>query len=192
MKEPLTQEEVERQLRANQARFAVEDNAGLRAASDPLPGPLKDVFKTPDSIDVAGHYQVRAFYDFDMEVLVQLDHPLHKMMMAGQAGTETEAEYTPRGMPAWELCWLMTTPVREVDKVLVESGVAGLRAKAKEEFSCLQMGGLMAVSEACIRQIRAYWAPVLGYAAPEQPGDDGAKKNGHASLSGPPPTATAG
>lgn len=175
---------VER-LRDHQLRTAAND----LAMGEPLPGAVRDAFAVMPDIKV-GRYTVRPCYDADIEWLSMLEHPLHQMRLNAQAsGGAVENLYTPQGPAAWELCYMFTHPVDEVDELMTSSGLDGFRRAARKEFSRLQLAGLVKLSEAAIHQYGMYWNPLLDYGAAKAEDDDGepvivpaVKKNEHSQT----------
>lgn len=144
---------------------AADDAPARRAASEPLPGALRDAFAIPQSIKVGPH-TIRPFWDFDFELLTLLDHPLHRIMVAGERGEKTDEQYSIRGPQAWLLAYLFTTPVREVDKIVEECGKDEVTKRAKE-FAFCQLAELLAINKAITVQMRRYWEPVIGHGSEE-------------------------
>ena len=156
--------DFEQQIAETVARHEREDNAGRRAAAEPLPGPLRDAFAIQPNITV-GPFSVRPFYDIDFEFLALLQHPLHKMM------TANEGDFVPRGPHAWELCWIMTRDPDEVEAVVKEGGVDKLRASARKEFGKMRLPALGEISKAIVAQLTGYWSPVMEYGPAKQEGE---------------------
>lgn len=176
-----TTQSIDQQIAARVAEYAQQDNAGSRAAHEPLPGPLVDVFAIPDSIE-CGPYKVRAFVDADFEFLTILKHPLHEMMTSQAEKAPTgnaknipptvNMKYIPRGPSAWDLAWIMTRPAVETQKLLAEGGTAGLGAAARAEFSQYQIGAIFKLTEAVMTQMARYWSTVVGYGTKAKEGDE--------------------
>lgn len=181
--EQLQQAIVERVRQENAA-----DDAGKRALAEPLPGPLRDAWALPDSIKV-GPYEVRPFYDIDFEFLSLIQHPLYKEMLASQSGKEAAEEFFPRGPAAWELCWIMTRSVDDVEAAIKLGGRVALAAAAKKEFSMKQLSALMQLVTAATRQMSVYWSTAQTFGAAPANGE---AANGERPPSGPPPTGSAG
>lgn len=161
---------TETEIAETVARQAREDAIGHRAAAEPLPGPLRDAFAIQPRIKV-GPYNVRPVVDGDFETLALLEHPVYKIITF----QEKDLEFQPRGQAAWELYWILTRSLDEVDAVLEKSGVAGLRAAAKKEFRALQLPALMELNKAFLAQVKTYWSTAISYgekvAEGEQPPD---------------------
>lgn len=138
--------------------------AGKQAMAEPLPGSVRDAFAVSPDIQ-CGRYTVRPCYDADIEWLSLLGHPLHEMRLRRESSQDGKVEnlYEPRGRYAWELFYMLTHPVDEVDELMAKDGLEAFRAAAKKEFSRLQFHGLLKLSEACLAQYARYWDPTLSY-----------------------------
>jgi len=154
--------------------------ANAMASAEALPGPAREAFSPCPDIKV-GPYDVRACYDGDIEYLSLLGHPLHEMRL--QAQMEKSADipnlYQPTGPMAWQLCWLFTRSLDEIDGVVEKGGLDAFKSAAKKEFSRWGLSELIQLSEACITQYGRYWEPVLSY-GPASTDDESApvpKKN---------------
>ena len=154
--------------------------ADAQATGEPLPGAVRDAFSLTPDIKV-GSYTVRACLDFDIELLSMLNHPLNEMRLAviASEGKEVPELFKPSGSMAWELCFIFTTPVDELDELVGKLGLAGLKNAAKARYSRLQPVGLATLSAACIKQYLASWNPALSYGEAEQVNEEGepVKKN---------------
>lgn len=170
---PLLSPAVESKVQEIIKRQQEDDIPGRMAAAQPLPGPTRDAFAIQPDIQV-GPFAVRPFYDIDFELLQQLDHPLHRMMTVGISGTKPEAnnDYLPRGPEAWAIAWLLTHPPQECEDAF-KQGVEFFREQAKSQFSKLQLGALIKINEAILRQLEVYWAPVMNYGPPSTEGENG-------------------
>lgn len=161
------------------------------AMAEPLPGAVRDAFAPMQDIEV-GPYKVRPCYDGDIEYLSLFDHPLHEMRLRAQAAGSGEIEnlYQPQGPMAWELCYLFTHSLDEIDALVEEGGLDALRKEAKKEFSRKRLAALVAISEAAIQQYGLYWQPVLSYGASES-GDGDAESVKKKSLAAAKSSMTA-
>lgn len=168
--------------------------ANAKANAIPLPGALRDAFAIAPEIKV-GPYVVRPFYDADFEFLQILDHPLHQMIVASQAGGEVDSSKHKRSS-MWELFFIFTSPIDEVDALFEkgEEGLVELRRKARKSFSRMQGGAVLALDAAIGLQLKRYWDPCIGY-------DENAEGNGEEAKSTAnftratgdcPPTVSAG
>lgn len=192
-----TAKDLPKELRESARRMAVENAAGRAALAEPLPGHLADVFAVAPNERV-GKWTVRPMVDMDIEVLRLLEHPLFVIMKNVMAGTEQPGadEDPPRGPEAWELCYLLTRDVDEVERIVGDKGLEAFRDGARREFGRLRMYGLAEVLKAVFRQVNVYWSPVVGH-EPAGPGDDGkevAPEPGGAPFASqaPPSTGTGG
>lgn len=145
-----------------QAEQEMEDQAGRISATVALPGATFDAFAPQPNIRV-GKFEVRPFYDADYEWLQVLDHPLQKTMASAMDGKKNE-ESNPiiRGPQAWELCWMMTTPVEEVDAAFAK-GVEEVRRLAREKCKLFRIAQMQLLITAIYEQASIYWSPVIGY-----------------------------
>jgi hypothetical protein len=172
--------ELEQKIQAKVQQQQMEDAAGAQAATVPFPGPLREVYAGKQDIPV-GKWTVRMFWDADFEILERLQHPMAAFLTAAISGKPTDLEgYTGRGPSAWQLNWIMTRPIAEVDKVLVEGGPALLNTKARAEFGELQLAQLSEFVGPILEQLTRYWGPapsperVEGEHSPNPPRPSGA------------------
>lgn len=183
---------IEERIAATVRQQRAEDEAGREAAAVALPGPLANAF-APQPLIMVGKYSVRPIYDVDFEFFQHLGHPF----AAFAVGNTSELEsFVPSGKHAWNLFWILTTPVDEVDDAFsdLERGQKWVEAEARREFSRYQIGALFALYRAVVQQITSYAKTVLEY-APETGGlAEEAKEAAAASRppSGEPLTASAG
>ena len=166
----LTSPEIEAKIAEKAKQHAMEDEAGRRAASTPLPGATRDAFAIQPDIKV-GSFNVRPFYDIDFEFLSMLEHPLHKMMVNGMKGEKAEDEFFPRGSMVWELAFVFTRSPDDVEAAFKAGGVSGVKNEAKKQFSRFQLAALTQLSQAVIKQMSIYWEPVVAYGVPEKEGE---------------------
>lgn len=147
--------------------------ADKQASAEPLPGPVRDAFSINPSVK-CGDYTVRACLDYDIELLSNLKHPLNEMRLAviASEGREVPELFKPSGSMAWELCFIFTTPIDELEEIVDRVGVEGLKLAAKKRFSRLQPSGLSVLSAACIKQYLASWNPALAYGEAEAEDDE--------------------
>ena len=142
---------------------AAEDKAGKEAIAAPLPGPARDAFTLEPDIKV-GKYNVRAACDFDLNLLSQLNSKFYSLFMKGEGGDDL-----PTGPSAWELCWIMTRPPREVAAYIKTHKLQGLKDAAAEEFQFLQLRDIAALVVPAVKQIVSSCATIVGHGAPETP-----------------------
>ena len=152
----LTKEQ--REVIANQK---LEDLAAVRAAATAKPGPLADIWSLAPNIKV-GQFSIRPFYDLDFEFFQELDHPFAAFAMGNADAIEG---FIPRGPDAWQLIWVMTRPVADVEAVFQSEGAEGVKLAAKREFGVYRLGALAALSEAVMKQLAVYASSVAGYEA---------------------------
>ena len=155
-----------------------EDAAGRQAAGTPLPGATADAFAPQPDIKV-GSYSIRPFYDADFKTLQFLENPLCKMLAASFKGEKSEEDgekimrEVSYGQHAWDICFVLTTPPREVAAILKKGGAAALKDAAQEKFGeTLPTGAVIKLVMAAIDQMNKSWATMLGYGSP------GEKKEG--------------
>lgn len=160
-----------------------EDAAASQALSEPNPGVLRDVFAVQPDIPV-GKYRVRPFYDRDHEFLAALNHPLEDMVKSAMQGKDSAVDFLPTGAPAWQLCWIMTRPVKEVSKFVRERGLDALRESAADEFGECQLGALAAICLAVTRQMSTYIRSVVAYGPAAGPEEEGAAADAPANPAG--------
>ena len=158
-----TQKEIDAKLQEQ----ADEDQIGIRAAATPLPGATREAFAIVPPIKI-GEFSVRRFVDGDIENLQTTGNAFGELVQAVMSGSKEEKQFVPRGKDAWELCWMMTRDIDEVDEVLAKDGVKGITAAARKIFRKHQMGDLAVIVQAVITQFGIYSAPVLGYGVKEK------------------------
>jgi len=153
------------------AEFQGEQSLVTTANSTPLPGALRNAFKSKPSIQV-DKYTVRPVVDRDLEFLQELDHPLHRHFTNQSANIMLEII---RGRPAWELCYVFTHPFLDVKALFKSGGPAAVKQAAEYEFEQFDLASMLAIVMAIMRQIEAYWDPVVGFGPAED--GEGSKKN---------------
>ena len=196
MKDPL-----EEQVRAKVAEQQAEDAAARMAMGNPLPGPLKKAMALHQSIGVE-KWKVRPLCDGDFEVLVEIEHPLRKVMemqfeMAyrGTKGDSTVGfdSYTPRGPSMWQLAWMMTGPALRVRDTVRRGGVESLKKAAEDEFWEAPAPVLVSIYLAVAQQISVYWSTAQGYGPDKQAGGEASDApENPTKWSGPASTDSAG
>jgi hypothetical protein len=169
--------DIEQQIAAEVQRIQASDEAGIKAVYDPLPGPTKQIFDPQGYIEAVG-LKIRPFYDIDFEWLKSLDHPLHKMMVENHGKPEANNEYIPRGPHAWQLAWLMTHPVDDVDKVFEEGGNQSIIKSAKKEFYKSQLQYLAQIHVAIMQQLQIYFSGCINYGSPGAEGEKSGPPSG--------------
>ena len=152
-----------------------KQEAVSRAAATPLPGPLADAFAIAPEITV-GKYKVRAFLECDFEFLKELEHPLYEILIDLWQNTKTaKNDFFPRGQHGWEICYLFTHSVDEVE-ALLKTGVQAFKDAAKAEFGKLPTAAIAALNKAANQQCLVAFSTMISYGSSETP-DDGSKKN---------------
>lgn len=111
-----------------------QDASEGQAAAKSLTERLRKAWVPVPNVGV-GPYMVRRFVDADFKRLAQLGHPLNSIS-AIQAWRDNP---TITGPDAYNLIWLMTRPVPQVNSVLT-AGPEATKTAAEEEFS--ELGGL--------------------------------------------------
>ena len=148
--------------------------ATARASATPLPGSLADAFSLAPEIKV-GKYKVRPFCEIDFEFLQALEHPLYEMLIATFSGKENKADYFPRGQVAWELCYIFTHPIDEVEE-LFKTGTGYVKEAAKKEFGKLPFAGVLVLHKAVLKQVMAASQTAIAYGSAEDSDSEGSKK----------------
>lgn len=150
---------IEQKIADKVAYDRLEDKAAEIAVASARPGPLADVFALQQDIMV-GKYKVRPFFDLDFEFLHELEHPFASFAVGN---TKELEDFIPRGPKAWQLFYLLTNPVEDVEAQFKAEGADGIRAKAKAEFSRYQLGAMFKLYEATVKQLTVYASSVVGY-----------------------------
>lgn len=143
-----------------------------RAATTPLPGPTRDIFKAAADIPV-GPWKVRPIYDLDFTLLEEMNHPVAKMMQDSFAGKEGGEEYIPKGPTAWILFWMFTRPVEEMELAVsdLENEMPLAHQKARAEFGRQPFKVLLELYKAVVKQIEICTSAEATYGAPAQEGE---------------------
>lgn len=168
--------DIEKALAEKAKEHLRKMDAVAQANAVPLPGALRDAFATAPEIEV-GPYKIRPFYDADFEFLQELNHPLHEMIVASQAGKTMDTTNRKRST-FWELFYLFTHPIDEIDSLFArgKEGIAELRSCARKEFSRLQGPAVMALDAAIGKQLERYFDPCIGYEAAPTEGEEATSK----------------
>ena len=156
---------------------SLTDAAGKQAAAEPLPGPARQAFSVSPDIRV-GPYTVRAARDRDIKTLSQLGNCYYQFVMTG------DEALVKTGQDAYELCWVMTRPARDVKAFTEKQGLDALRKAADDEFGDLATGDLMQIVAAAARQLALSCSTVVEHKSPETPGDNGEVARGAVPPSG--------
>lgn len=165
----LLSNEVEAKVIQMAQEAAMRDEAGRKAAAEPLPGPTRTAFAVDPEIEV-GKYSVRQACDYDLNLLSQLNSKFYDFFMKGG-----DSDTLPTGPDAWELCFVMTRPAREVAKLVKEKKVAGLKQAAEDEFSFHQLRDLAQIVVAAVRQIALSCETISGHKAASNGEEEAAK-----------------
>lgn len=177
--------DVESKVLQLAADIQERDEAGRRAAAEPLPGAARAAFTLEPDIEV-GHYKVRAACDFDLNLLSQLNSKFYDFFMKGG-----DSDTLPTGPDAWDLCYVMTNEPRAVAKLVKERKLQGLRDAAEYEFAFLQLRDLSQIVLAAVRQVALSCETVTAHKAASQGAEGEAAKSSH-PPSGERLTASAG
>lgn len=168
-----------------QAAQDAKDDVTRQAAKRPLPGNARKIFSITPDIKV-GPWTVRPFYDGDFDILESLDHPLLRWMSDKDIESRLK-HYKMRGLAAWQLLWLMTTPIGEIEE-LYDAGTLSeeLKVRPLKTFRRIQQPELQELHAAIFDQVSVYWGAASTY------GKDAAKEGGDPPSSGQPSTESAG
>lgn len=159
---------IENDIAKTVARQKIEDQAAELALATPRPGPLRDVFSSQPDIKV-GKYTIRPFYDLDFEWLQELEHPFASFAVGN---TKELEDFVPRGPKGWQLFWLMTNKIEDIEAVFASGGVKEVNKLARGEFGSYQLGALFKLYEAVVKQLTTYASSVVGYGPAETESDD--------------------
>jgi hypothetical protein len=182
MAEILSEAEIQERLKQEAKQQRIEDLAAPYASAAANPGPLRDVFAPQQNIKV-GPYSVRPFYDVDFEYLQILDHPFQSFAVGN---VEEMEKFVPRGLKGWQLLWLLTTPISEVEQAFNEDDAVSLvNEMARNKFKHGQLAQFLLLYQAIVKQLTVYASAVVGYEPAEEPTKDGKG----ASKSPPSPAA---
>jgi hypothetical protein len=181
------------EVQENLIEQSVRVAANNQAMAEPIPGQVREAILGELPIKV-GKFTVRPCFDGDIRYLSLLEHPLNELRLATAAmvsqdkdSREKEFEaiwkkfvgvHNYRGPSAWELSWILTHDIDEVNKVFRSGGLEALREKAEGEFCRLSPKDVVEVTQVCISQYLKSWGPMLAYEAAESSDDDApVKKN---------------
>jgi|SRR3974390_361677 len=147
----------------------IDNQAGIRAAADPLPGPLVDAFWPSDiSVD---KFKVRPLVAYDWAIMKRINSPIYRQMLEvmqkGDKASEIEAE--PEEL--WDLIFLLTRPCAESD-AFFKKGVEGFKEEAKKEIGFkLHTAVVAQLAQACTDQIFTHMTTMLSYAPKPEEGE---------------------
>lgn len=126
--------EMQQQMADTAKRHAADDHFGTVAAGTTLPGALREVFVAVPDIEV-GPYKIRRFVDADFARLSQLGHTLNSFTSMQNWMNNP----TITGPEAYNIIWLMTTPVPDA-KEMLRKGPDVVKGAALDKFS--ELAGL--------------------------------------------------
>lgn len=149
--------EMQEEIKTGQQRQAKDDQRGTVAAGTTLPGALREVFVAVPDIEV-GPYKVRRFVDADFARLSQLGHALNSF----SSMQDWMNNPTITGPEAYNIIWLMTTPVPDAKEKL-RKGVDVVKGEALENFSELAGLELGMLIRAVGTQLARYMGARLDY-----------------------------
>jgi hypothetical protein len=168
---------------ADKAREAIENRKATAEANKvPFPGALAAAFAAPQTVEIGG-YKIYPFCDGYIDVLQTLNHPLAKLLdKDDEDGWGADIKST-RGQLAWNLCYLMTTPVDEIEKLVEtpENWVPEFEKLAKAKFKNVLYRTLVGLQTVIVQQFVASHVTVIGF---EESDDTGNPKK---KLSTEPP-----
>jgi hypothetical protein len=169
--------EIPQVILDGQRRQEMEDVAGREAASRPFPGTTKEAFNLFPEIQVAD-FKVRPFYDGDFDILESINHPFIAWMMSNEAEKKNRL-YKIQGRAAWQIMWLLTTPIEEIEKECDDGTLKdSIEKKPRKIFGRMRFEAINAIHDAIFRQVSIYWNSSAAYRD---------KENGEAGGSGNPP-----
>lgn len=190
-------------IEKTQREQELQDEAGIQAASQPLPGLAKSAF-SPETEMAVGILSVRSLCDADFEYLSWLGHPLAKTGLSQvvkmknveeleKAFDAIKQELIPSGPNFWAACWILTRSVEDCDAAFQKVKTDGVKSQARIQFGKMNAAELVKLAEAVYTQYSRYWSMVVGHGAPEH-GENGEARppDPSDSRSGPLKTATAG
>lgn len=168
----------------------LKQKATATANMVPFPGNLREAYIEPQDVKVLG-FTVRPFYDGDIDTLQALDHPLHLMLDKNSQVQWGDDIQSTRGQKAWNLCYLLTTPIEEVE-AMVETTAdwrPAFEKAARIKFRKHQWKDLVQLQAAIVAQFVSSFSTVVGM---EETDEKGEKKTLSSVESPAPKTDTAG
>jgi hypothetical protein len=157
---------------AEKAREIIEDRKTLAEANRiPFPGALASAFAAPQTIEIGG-YKIRPFFDGDIDTLQTLEHPLSRMLDKDAENSWGEDIKSTRGQMAYNLCYLMTTPIEEIEKLVetTENWVPEFERLAKAKFKHVVYRMLVGLQTAVVQQFVASHVTVVGFDQADESG----------------------
>jgi hypothetical protein len=168
---------------------AINTQAGIRAAADPLPGPLSVAFLPPCDIEVES-YRIRPIVAYDWAIMKRIGSPIYRQMLEVMQNGDKAAEVPSEPEEMWDLIFLLTRPCMESDALFKKGGLDAFREAAKQEIGMKNnLGQILALGRACTDQIYAHMQTMVQYAAKEN--GDGEVRN-FPSAEPTPATGSAG
>jgi hypothetical protein len=148
--------EIPKHVLAKQAEQDIEDQAGREAAHKPFPGSSKaafDIFPNKQ----AGPFSIRPFYDGDFDILESINHPL--IAWVSEPEESRKSKYPPtRGKTAWEIMWLLSTPIEEIEERFEKGTLKNdLEKLPRLKFGRLRAEALAEIYGVIYEQLSLYW-----------------------------------
>ena len=101
-------------------------------------------------------------YDLDFEILQSLEHPLARMVLAGEKFGDKLGDL--RGKNAWIACWLLTRSLDDAEKAWADGKIAEL---SRKEFGRKQLGEITDLMKAVFAQFGGFFSTVSGFESVE-------------------------
>lgn len=145
--------------------------ASERAAADPLPGPLVNLFVNGD-IEVEG-VKVRKAWMGDQVIFKILDSPIHRLILESQKEKNLQEPVDCSTEDEMMLIWQFTHPIKEAYE-LAKQGKSAFESKAMTEVG-MEMDCVKPkiIIEAIMKQIAAAFQLKMTYAADAKEGENG-------------------
>jgi hypothetical protein len=114
-------------------RHHINEQAKARANTDPLPGPIAEVFDERGFIEVEG-LEVRPIVAYDFVIVKRLDLKLHQFILelAKPEGQREEINWEPEEQ--WLIAFIFTRPCKVVRELMRKGGRELILEKACEEI----------------------------------------------------------
>ena len=142
------------------------DDARRRAAADPLPGPMAQVF-LENSITIGSH-TIRRIVLSDWAILRGLKSPIIAQMLELQKPLETREEVPYSDEDGWEMIWQFSHTPSE-NRALLAKGRDAYREQAITEIGDkIEVGQGALIVEAVQRQIMASFATAQKHGTEEE------------------------
>lgn len=147
-------------LEAKARELYLRTEAGKRAVSDPLPGPLSTAFG-PLNLPV-DQFEVRPLVAYDWAILKLSNSPVYRQMLEIMQEGEKAKVIEPTDQEQWEIIYLLTRPCKEVDKVFQKNL---LGQEAREQIGMvIHSGQQVKLFTACMLQIQRQMETMVRYA----------------------------